>query len=319
MAAALGVVSALSACATQGGEDTNGQVNLPDRGIAGWKPVTHDDKAYTLSPGTGATEVWGGPAALVVGDEVVVWFHAIADDDSMEVRVRRSPLAGDAFGDAVVALADARDPSVAVASDDRLWMAFVDASGALGLAVADDVDASFERQSASGLPAAASEPSLVIDHAAGADRLVVFAVVDGAIVRSEAGADLAFGASEVVLAPEGDCVDAFGEDEPCWDETALSGPDVRIATTAAGRRVWRMFFAGRQAAQSDLGFAASYDGHAFSRYATDPVVSGTLSEFAPTSVIAGDDYLLYYVEQRSASSAVIAVARTQPSAPSERW
>ncbi|MFO0746133.1 MAG: hypothetical protein U1F43_10725 [Myxococcota bacterium] len=270
-----------------------------------------------LAPAPDDDETWGGPMALASASaaaaEVVVWFHALGADDAMEIRRVVSSDGGATFGAATVALADARDPSVARAADGSLWMAYADAGG-LGLATGAD-GVTFEPTPSTGLPADASEPSLVLDG----DRFVVFAVQADAIVRLEAGPDLAFGAPEVVLAPESGCVDAFGKDKPCWDEAALSGPDVRLATTAAGRRVWRMFFAGRSGNASDLGFAASFDGRVWSRYVFDPVLKESTSELAPSCVFAAGDYLLFYVDQRSTSSAGIALGRVQSTSPSERW
>lgn len=300
----------LSACAAQGG-DEGGAANLPNRGIAGWVIQGDTEDPFVLVPDDGARETFGGPSALVVDDEVVVWFHVLGDD-AMVVRRAASP-DGEAFGPASDALADARDPSVQRAPDGRYWMAFADVDG-LGLATSDD-GRTFARASSSGLPLGA-EPSLVVDG----DRLIVFTVLDGAVVRVEADVGArAFGEAIVVLSPGVGCADPFGAAEPCWDETTLAGPEVRLATTATGRRVFRMLYAGRRGATFDLGFAASYDGLTWSRYAFNPVVEEGFSQVAPTAIARDDGYALYWAEPRTATFGGIVLARSAPTRPAERW
>jgi len=308
--ALLPIVIMLTACAAQGG-DEGGGARLPNRGIAGWIVSGSIDEPFVIESGAGDAALFGGPSALVVEGEIVVWFHALGAGAPV-VRRAASP-DGEAFGPATDALAEARDPSVVCADDGAFWMAFADPEGGLGLARSDD-GRTFERVTASGLPAG-TEPSLVIDDR----RFVLYAVVDGAIVRAEAGADRAFGEATVVLAPGTDCADAFGVAEPCWDATALGGPDVRLARTATGRRVLRMMYAGRRGATSDLGFAASFDGLTWSRYAYNPVVEQGFSQESPSAIALPDGYALYWSEPRSASFGGVVLARSAPTVPAERW
>lgn len=302
----------LAACGTEGGVDGGG-AHLPNRGIAGWERIAPSDGVdFVLSAPQGDT--WSGPAALVVDDVVFVWLTvSTAEGDS--IHVSRSD-DGAVFTAPTLVLAGA-DPSV-VATDTALLMAYV-ADGGLALAESASPEGAFTPVSATNLPAA-SEPALVVDG----DRLVLFAVTaEGAIVRSEAPlATLTFSDAEVVLAPVADCVDAFGETVPCWDGTALGGPDVHVATSPTGKIVWRMWLDGRQGTRADLGFAASEDGLAWTRYPFNPVFADSVSERAPTSVVFGDDYLMYWAETPTTGSG-IAGARISPSAtrskPTERW
>jgi len=301
------VASGLAACGTEGGVDGGG-AHLPSRGIAGW--VVGDALAIASPADATLTD----PSALVVGDEVVLYLTKTSPDG--DAIVRTTSRDGTTFGAPTLLLADAAAPSVA-ARASGFWLAFEDGAG-IALAESDD-GLSFTRVASSGLEGL-SDPSLVVDG----DRLIVFAVsAEGSIVRSEAGSDHTFSAPTVVLAPIAECTNAFGEPVPCWDGTALAGPDVRVATTPTGRTIWRMWFTGRTSVHTDLGFAASSDGiTGWTRYAFNPVIKQSTSSLSPTSIVFGADYLLYWAVPTTDASG-IANARITPSAtlshPTETW
>lgn len=304
-------------CAAQGGDD-GGSSRLPDRGIAGWEREERDvADPYVIGLPEG--DRVGGASALVVGGALFVYAHRLLADGGAElVRARRE---GDGFAvPEALALSSApmlgHDPSVVVGDDGRVWIAWVDADGALALARSDD-GVSFTALAASGLDAGSRAPSLVLEG----DRVRLFASRDGAIVHAEADRDaLAFGPEVEVFGPGEGCVDRAGATEPCWDGGAIVEAEVRRAKAPTGDTVYRMFFAGRGAAgDSDVGFAASYDGLTFSRYAYNPVLADTRDELSPSAALFEGRYLLFWSETRGAKSAGILRATHAPSAIADRW
>ncbi|TNF26971.1 MAG: hypothetical protein EP329_20280 [Deltaproteobacteria bacterium] len=318
-----GLVGGASGCAAQGGEDGGG-ANLPNRGIVPWTRVTPDEAAFILVPPADAPAVrWREPCALVTDGAVRLYLEA-RDTDTGDAAVlwAESP-DGAAFTAPSVALDDAAAPSVTEAPDGTLWMAFVSPDGAtLGLASSLDGERFTVVDPAVVVAddgATVDAPSLVHD---GAQLIVYYARTDAdgsthiARVRGVDGSALP---AEVVLEAGTGCVDPSGDAEPCWDADGVDSPDVRLATTAAGRRVFRLFYRGARGASGGLGFAASYDGLSFSRFAFNPVYDERFDERGPSSVRLGDRYLLYWAEERSATVHGVAVAEDAPDAPADTW
>ena len=82
---------------------------------------------------------------------------------------------------------------------------------------------------------------------------------------------------------------------PDWAPPAVLQPEIRLATTGAGRAVYRMVYAGRAGGgDADLAFAAAFDGLSFSDWPFDPALGGDPDEFAPSNIRLGERYLLYY-------------------------
>lgn len=287
-------------CAGLGGDD-GGSDNLPGRGIAGWAELT--GARIGEADGDGA----GGPSALVEGGRLVVWFHRVKAEGTRIARVESVEPAAGFTGEAVV-LEGGRDPSV-VMRDGEHWMAWVDAEGRVRLSRGDG--RAFAEVGVTGLPEAPrGAPSLVVEG----DRLAMYMVADGRVVRAEESAPGVFGAEAEVFAPGEGCVDLEGATTPCWDGDAIVDAEVKVAVSPTGRRLWRMFYVGRRGSASGIGFAASDDGVTFSRYAFNPVWDG--GGGAPAGAFFADTYLLM-IEQRQAGTSVIPVLIGADAAPSE--
>jgi hypothetical protein len=304
----------MSACAALGGED-GGADNLPGRGIAGWVEVATPERPFLI--GDPESPLLGGPSALWNADGTIeLWLHRRNDDGTYDVLHATSDASGTAFGNAALVLTGARDPSVARASDGTLMLAF-DTPEGLALARAPGpnfAESPLELLPTTNLPEATA-PSLVLD----ADRVILYAIEDGTLIRTEAGPDLAFGAPTTVLSPGEDCTDTDGTPEPCWDGGALVDAEVRLARTPTGRSVHRVFYAATNSGPTDLGFAASYDGFAFSRYPFNPVLTGAYQDSGPTTLALEDRYVLYWGEARDASVGGVSAAFSTPAAMADRW
>lgn len=143
------------------------------------------------------------------------------------------------------------------------------------------------------------------------------------VVRHTAGrltdAGVRFGPRRTVLRPGVDCTDPQGKPFPCWNKDSVGDPEVRLATTAAGRRVWRMFFTGARGELAAVGFAAAFEPDAeFEPYAFNPVIADRQkSRAAPTNVRLGDGYLLYFTQP--ALKPAVGVAENASGAASERF
>lgn len=306
---ALFVAFPLSACAAEGGGE-GGADNLPDRGIAGWSATGDAETPFVLG-GDGAR--LASPSAIVVGDRVRVYAQRESDDGPVLVMAEGDGI--DFAAPTELGLAG-RDPSVTL-SDGLFWLTFVGDDDAIAIATSSD-GLAFERLAPTGLAPERTAPSLVIDG----DALHLYLSTGTTLVHTEAPrATLAFGPETEVLAPGVDCLGRDGEPEPCWDRGAIVEAEVRLARSGAGTPVYRMFYAARAQPQgaSDVGFAASYDGLSFSRYAFNPVIDVTFDMGSPTSVLFDEVYLLYWSERRTTALGGIAGALHEPSAPADRW
>lgn len=331
--------ASLNACAALGGED-GGADNLPDRGIAGWSPTATAASPYTL--GTVGGPLTGGPSALVdpTTARIVLWFHQRDTDGTFAIYRTSAPAAlaatqtptedtADpappptfAFDAPTLVLEDARDPSVVRFPDGRYLMAYLDASSLLRLATSTD-GLTFTDQPATGLPTEPrASPSLVLSGPTASSPIAtspisLYTVASDALVRQTADLDFAFTTELTTLSPGTDCLDLDGEPESCWDETAITDAEVRRATSPTGRPLLRVFYAGRTTSTTSLGFAASHDGLAFSRYAFNPVVDATISATGPTAVRIGSSYHLLYAEVRNAASGGIVHLVSYPPAAAD--
>jgi predicted GH43/DUF377 family glycosyl hydrolase len=80
-------------------------------------------------------------------------------------------------------------------------------------------------------------------------------------------------------------------DTHAWDFGSVGLPVVRFSDGS-----WEMFYYGRQASWSSIGYATSGDGITWTRYGDAPIVTAPNMGFAPGSVVVVDDtYFLYYV------------------------
>lgn len=327
LALAVALTVTAAACAAAGG-DEGGAASLPERGVAPWERIEPDDEPFVLRPPPSSGLRYDEPAALVVDDQVRLYFDERGPDGARVLAADSAD--GLAFDAPREVLADAQAPSPAIGPDGRVWLAFATADeGAIGLAASDD-GLSFDVEATS-LTAEPDErlggPSLIVVD----DRLVVFYttttttttaegdVVTSAIARASATPGAPLEREGVVFEAGRDCVERDGAPAPCWDGGVVTSPDVRLAVTAADRRVYRLFYRGARGASGDLGFAASWDGFAFSRYPFNPVVAERFDERAPSQVRLGDTFLLYWSEQRTAATHGLAVGVHVTTAPSERF
>lgn len=317
LALAVALATASASCAALGGDDGGG-ANLPNRGIGPWEPLDPGG-ALLLTPASGSD--LGEPAVIADGDGVRLFLDEEGPYGDVAVIAYASP-DGARLERVGVALRGARAPSVTPGDDGGLWMAYLDsATGAIGLAV-EGADGAFTVREASALEPGPGEvlasPSLARD---GARWLLYYTLSrpDEApvIARASAGDDLAFAFDAVVLAPGVDCVDAAGVAKTCWDAASVSAPDVAIARSAAGQRVYRLFYRGAKVSQGDLGFAASYDGLIFSRYPYNPVLDTSADLDGPANVRVGDRFLLYWHERRSSTVTGIGAGVNDAGRPSE--
>jgi len=122
----------------------------------------------------------------------------------------------------------------------------------------------------------------------------------------------------VVLEGASGCAAPSGASTLCWD-AGVARPDVRRATTAAGRTVYRMFYAGERGEASAIGFAAAFTPDApFERYAFNPVLEADGRAFtAPSAVARPRDFALYVGLEGARPGVMMAVDAV--GAPSETW
>lgn len=319
---AVALAWAVAGCATQGGEG-GGAANLPNRGIVPYEKVELGDAGVpiVLAPPDDDTRV-GGASAVVDGGRVVLYVElggSVARAESADGVVFGAPetvlSAGAAIG----------SPAVARAGDAWHLVYVRDGGRAIGYARSAD-GRRFEAEAAPLLVAEGEDeaggldgPSLVpVD---GGFRLYYAARADAdspfRVAWAESGPDLRFERRGVALEPGAGCVDFLGKTVTCWDADGVESPEVRRARTPTGRTVWRMFYTGRRGGKTGLGFAASFDGVAWSRYAHNPVLDDAGSEREPSNVLLGGRYLLYFVQGRRPPA--IGAAVSAAGRPADTW
>ena len=160
-------------------------------------------------------------------------------------------------------------------------------------------------------------PSIVFDTE-DAPWLYWTRITEGAPSRVDAQRGPDASTRRVVFEGATGCVAPSGAASPCWD-AGVARPDVRRATTAAGRAVYRMFYAGERGESSAIGFAAAFSPEGpFERYAFNPVleVDGRALT-APSAVARPNDYALYVGLEGGRPGVMLAI--DDAGAPSERW
>jgi hypothetical protein len=278
------LVGVLHGCGAAGGPDGGG-ANLPDRGIAPWT-ATDEDPAI---PGLDGLTV-RHPTALgesVTGEGVALLAEVEGPDGPAIARLLRQA-DGDSFGAPEVLLADARSPAAVRDGMGAMRLVWVEADGviATGVLAEDTATPEIEAVERTGVPGESPSIALTAEGA-----LVVFAVEGGRVVRFDLASPAAV---EEVLTPGEGCVDTSGEAATCWDASAIVDADVRRATTATGREVWRMVYTARSGDSHAFGFAASWDGHRWSRYVWNPILKPPVGSRRPTVIPDGQRYLMYF-------------------------
>lgn len=328
------VILFATGCATSGGAG-GGAENLPNRGIAPYEPIAFLRDTVLSDwlfppPQTADVPAVREPCLLVHDGQVHLFAHVTFEDRTF-IGLARSET-GLAFAAPEPVLSDlpegARAPSVARDPASGRWHMALTIGDTLHHASATTPE-SFTLddspwlepegdEEAGGLGAA----SLVIDG----DTLHVFyearAGEDTPEVIRHTSALLgrgSFGPRKTVLTPLSECTDTQGNPFPCWNKDGVGDPDVRLARTATGRPIWRMFFAGARGDSGSIGFAASFaPDEPFAPYAYNPILEGeTKARTAPSQLLWQDRYLLYFAQpgQRPA----VGVAENVAGVPSERF
>ncbi len=317
---ALGLVLTLAACAT-GGADGGGGERLPNRGFAPYDKVVDD--AGVLAPPLSVPDVrLDHPAAVALPDGVALFVEVCAGDTPCRVD-RADAVDGLTFDAPRTVLEDARG----------LHAPFVQRSGATWTlwAVAGDGVAIVRSGSRDGV---AFDAPVDVFRAAEGEILGSPSVAElagvralylqrgDALARAEAAGE-GFGPLTDVYRP---CAEAAaptpdgGAATPCWPEAGLSDPEVRASVTATGRHLLRLAFAGSTTASGKhgIGFAASADGRAWSPFQFNPALDeDARDERAPTVVLFGDRYLLYFIQD--GRKPALGVAVNAVGKPSERF
>ncbi|MCB9729345.1 MAG: hypothetical protein H6744_15820 [Deltaproteobacteria bacterium] len=329
-------------CAALGGGGGGGE-NLPNRGIAPYVRVGGDDEETPLPYALEAEEPEAvelrEPSAVVVDAQVLLYVELRERvGGAASIARASSDASGTSFGPSEPVLdpaeapewADGRVGAPSVLRTDGGWLlAFAYGDGAgIGLARSQDglhfdVDPQPALARDPATEASVDAPSLVRFG----DQLVllyeVLGVEEGATRRIDRaladGDGVSFARAGTALEAGTGCFGADGAEDPCWDRAGVGSPELRVSRTATGRELLRLFYTGYSGKRGDLGFAASFDGVTWSRFAFNPVVAEKLDERGPTNVRFGDIYLLYYVETGSGTAHGIAAARDEAGVPSERF
>lgn len=332
---------AVAGCAALGGGGGGGE-NLPNRGIVPWVPLPIPDGTGEMTPfalAPGEDEQLREPFAYSesAASPVDVYYERVrADGTSVIERARTED--GLHFAAPELILDPANAPSwvadrvggPSVARLDSTWLlAFAYGEGAgVGLAWSFDgvhfeVDSEpLVARSGSGESGGIRSPSLLVTDEG--FELYYSATTGGdspttSVMRATAGGDLAFERAGVALGPGVGCTEPDGQPEDCWDADGVASPEVRLAYTPAGRSVRRLFYTGDGPDKEQLGFAASYDGEFWTRFAFNPVLATGARSLEPTTLDRGDHYLLYFVDYRSSAVQGIGVAINDTGHSSERY
>jgi hypothetical protein len=330
---------AMAACGALGGGGGGGE-NLPNRGITPYERVDLGDEGapvpHVLVPEDRQLTELREPSGLLDDDRVVLFFEVRERASGAGHIVRAtSDASGAVFAAAtpVLTAADAGDwagervgaPSV-IRTPEGWLMAFGYGAGeGIGLARSQD-GLSFAADPEPALTRDAAEltvdsPSLVrfegrlllyyqtVAVEAGAAPHIAYAQVEGAAATRQG----------IALTPGTGCLGADGAEDPCWDRAGVGSPEVRVARTATGRELLRLFYTGYSAKRGDLGFAASLDGAEWSRFVFNPVVAEKADEREATNLRFGDEYLLYFVEVGTGDAHGIALAIDDAGVPSESF
>lgn len=270
------MASALAWGCAAGGDPGDGGSNLPERGFAGYERLLDADEA-TIEPVARPDGIaLSDPFARVVGGRVELYVTACPDDAPCHI-ARAESDDGRTFG-----------PLETVAEDpEGLTAPFVFGETLYAIA-----------------------PIGVVAIEDGSQRTVLAA--DGAILDAPSlveidepwlylTRDTGEGPQPVRMPlADPDAIEAITVPPlpDVWQPPAIEQPEVRRATTGAGRTVYRMVYAGRPGGgDADLAFAASFDGSTFHNWPFDPALEGDADESSPSNIRLGDRYLLYFARR----------------------
>jgi hypothetical protein len=108
--------------------------------------------------------------------------------------------------------------------------------------------------------------------------------------------------------------------EDCVAAGGIGSAEVRLASSGAGRPVYRLFFSSGEDARSSIHFAASHDGLSFSLFDRNPIIEeDRYDEFGPSNLFDGERYLLFFSRNRRGTERGIVWAIHAPENPVERF
>lgn len=323
-----GCASLAAGCGTLGGEEAS-TAELPNRGVVPyrWASDPSGPPTLLLSPELFSSEpgVELRSPSAVVRDGAIDLYLEVRGPTSSSIAVARLDAAGTGLVEVLhLELPGARDPAF-VRAGAVVHAVFATSGGReLGHAVSEDGRTFAVDPAPLWVGAGPAEaggigaPSLAISS--GAPVLLAYEA------RAEAGAPASIALAEgsalgslerlgtILGAGEG-CSGADGREAACWDAEGVESPELRRATTAAGRTVHRLMYTGRGRAGTGIGFAAWFEPAQVERSPYNPIVDDEdLDEAAPSNLRWGDLYLLYLTRAGG-----IAVAINDQGAPSETF
>jgi hypothetical protein len=333
-AAAFACAIVATACGTTGGPGGGGE-NLPNRGIVPYEVVTFirgtQVSAWLYPPPVDpALPAVRDPSAVTTDDGVALFAHVTTAEGSGLARADAST--GLDFGPFSPILAetpeDARAPAVALDPETGRWHLVV--TRADGLYHGESADGrTFTLDTAPWVVPEGPEEAGGLGSASLAfdgGRVHVFYTATDAtedarsVLRHAAGRPgEPLGARRTILEAGRDCLDVQGKPQACWDAAGVFDPEVRIATTATGRRLFRLFYAGLRGEIASIGFAASEaPDRGFVRYAHNPILEDDkYGRTSPSNVRFGEAYLLYFAQPTRKPA--VGVAENAAGVPSERF
>ena len=297
---------------TSGGGD-----NLPTLGAGPYGRLDSDlatpaDEPFLL---TDREESYADPACLARPDGgLVMWFERIVDGATPDTStIARGEVPGlrdlpdvaphDVF-EAAEAWEEGRVAAPAVIELDGALVMYYEAgvaTPAIGRAESDDGGETWARSGAAPVVTDATDPSVVVVD--GVWHLFFTRPGAPGIWRARSEDGESFGAAELVIAPRPGVTEAF-------DGVAVGAPFALVETSDAGRPHWGLWFtgvaegdpgdpdAGAGGEATSIGYAGSFDGEAWERFAgVDPVLTAPAG--GPCVVLDGArGTLLYHEEQR---------------------
>ena len=335
------ILTVIAAGCASIGQEGGGADNLPNRGIIPYAMTSAED----LGADTGLLLNWTddvggqftGPHAMAHDGGTLLfaeWYESEGDDG---VIVRAESFDGLHFGQPEVVLeADTQLPwlggrvgAPSVIRHEGMWfMAFEFGQGsAIGLAWSVDGRHFIPHEQPLLEPVGADEaggifsPSVVM---IGPNEVRVFyesrSTEGVASLRSARSDDTwQFTRDGLTLGPGVGCLDVQGQPEACWDAQGVAQPDVRLATTASGRRVLRLVYVGIGQGGKRLGFAASWDGTTWSRFALNPTLTEPAPLSHPSNLRIGARYMMYMSARDASGSRGIRVGINASGQASETW
>ena len=319
-------------CSSLGGEGGGG-ANLPNRGISPWEVVqtVEEDTETPLVILAEEEATLREPSLVAQGELLVIYLErqvevegslegsilrAESDDGGLSWTQPETVLTAEQ-----VPFASRRVGAPSVTREgDRWLMAFaVDEGAAIGWAESVDGETFTEPVEV----VTASEGKSVDSPSAtalGRERRVYYAAAQTSDEGERRVALEAISFEDPaqiddlgeVFAPGVDCTSTSGTPARCWDAEGVDTPEVRVATSATNRRVYRLFYTGRRGTSVGVGFAASPDGKAFSRFPFNPVLPNAVE---PTNVLSRERYLLVSLGARGG----VHLAINDRGQPSERF